>query len=452
MDKKQLRFAAISALSLCSASALAVPFNSFDPRSMAMGGAGVAVANPSTAPLFNPALLSVEDEAKKYSIELPIIGVRAYDPGNLRSSTLQDDIDALNLSINAANTGGTAALPANMAAVAGNVSKLNNSLKAVDNQPVQGEFGAATVIGVPGKNVGFAFYADAWGAAGGILTYKDATNLTTFSSEASALSTCTLATTADITTCLNNAGITNPTYINTTTGTVTFDPNTSLLSTVEVRGVVIGEVGLSISHEFTTYDHSWSLGVTPKIMKLQLIDAVLDAKGSNQNGMTGDDYLAKYDAFNFDLGVAKNYGNSWRTGFVVKNVIPQTYDFKRAPAAGATPVPTGATLNLKPQMRVGVSHENTWSTVALDVDLTQNDPAGLEQKSQYVALGGELNAWGWAQLRAGYRADLVNSERNVMSVGLGIAPRIPFFKFHTDLAVAGNANEIGASAQFGFNF
>ncbi|HIC22973.1 MAG TPA: hypothetical protein EYO84_06070, partial [Planctomycetes bacterium] len=28
----------------------------FDPRSMGMGGTGVAVANPATAPFFNPAV------------------------------------------------------------------------------------------------------------------------------------------------------------------------------------------------------------------------------------------------------------------------------------------------------------------------------------------------------------------------------------------------------------
>ncbi|MEQ1837320.1 MAG: hypothetical protein ABL858_03110 [Candidatus Nitrotoga sp.] len=133
----------------------------------------------------------------------------------------------------------------------------------------------------------------------------------------------------------------------------------------------------------------------------------------------------------------------------MKNVIPYSYDFKRAPTAGATPIPTGVKMELRPQARVGVSHANTWSTVALDVDLTRNDPAGLENKSQYIALGGELDAFGWAQIRAGYRADLVNSARNVASLGLGLA----LFKVvHVDIAAAGNKNEVGASFQFGVHF
>jgi hypothetical protein len=104
---------------------------------------------------------------------------------------------------------------------------------------------------------------------------------------------------------------------------------------------------------------------------------------------------------------------------------------------------------LKPQARIGVSHSNSWSTVALDVDLTKNSPTGFSDSTQYVAIGGELSAWGWAQIRAGYRMDMVNSDRSVYSLGLGLSP---FRVVHLDLAVAGNDNEIGASFQFGVDF
>ena len=105
-------------------------------------------------------------------------------------------------------------------------------------------------------------------------------------------------------------------------------------------------------------------------------------------------------------------------------------------------------LRLVPQTRAGISHTNRWSSVALDVDLYRNDPAGLENYTQYVALGGELNGWNWVQIRAGYRADLVNSRRNIASFGLGFSP----YGVHLDLAVAGNARELGAALQLGFRF
>ena len=109
---------------------------------------------------------------------------------------------------------------------------------------------------------------------------------------------------------------------------------------------------------------------------------------------------------------------------------------------------TGETLRLIPQTRAGISHTNRWSTVAMDVDLYRNDPVGLENYTQYVSLGGELNGWSWIQIRAGYRADLVDSAHNIVSFGLGFSP----FGVHVDTAIAGNEREIGASIQFGFRF
>jgi hypothetical protein len=432
MKKMPLNFALLSALSLSATSVFALPFNSFDPRSMGMGGAGVAVGDPATAPFFNPALLSASDPAKKYSVEFPVIGVRLYDPANMRTelNTLSSNITAMNNSIStaqvAANGNSVPALRTALNSVVSNVNQVNTSLSKLSNQPLQGEFGAATVIGVPGQNYGVAFYANAYGALGGTLEYNDAQQLTNYANAINA----------------------------TLNGTPTSPTNITLTSKLHLRGVTIAEAGLSISHGFAKTlkaPSDWSLGVTPKIIQLQLFDALLDPAKSSSNA-TGNDYLATYSTMNLDVGAAKVYANGWRTGAVIKNLIPQSFDFKTAPTPGATPVANGSTLNLKPQVRVGVSRENSWSTVALDVDLMQNDPAGLENKSQYVALGGELSAWGWAQFRAGYRADLVNSSRSVASIGLGLSPRIPYFKIHTDIAVAGNANEMGASLRFGFNF
>lgn len=476
MQRKSFRFASITALLLSSGTALAVPFNSFDPRSMSMGGAGVAVGDPATAPFFNPALLSASDPAKKYSFEFPIIGARLYDPADMRNSltTLSDNINVLNSSISTANTTANSAssatlknLPANMTAVANNIDTVNTQLASLSNKPLQGEFGAATVIGVPGKNYGVAFYADSWGAAGGTLVYNDGTTLSGLSTSVRAAANALAATTgaaaaacqavsngtgtpADVQTCLAAVAASQGSLVNAQ-GAINFNTN-QLASKIHLRGVLINEVGLSISHGLVTRDQEWAVGVTPKYMQFKLFDALLDANTGNANNATGSDYMAQYSSLNFDLGVAKSYLNGWRTGVVVKNVLPQSFDFKRAPTAGATPVATGSTLDLKPQVRAGVSHETAWSTLAFDLDLTQNDPAGLENRSQYAALGGELSALGWAQLRAGYRADMLNSARNVTSFGLGLSPRIPFFKLHFDLAYAYNADEKGASLRFGFNF
>ncbi|MFU8838515.1 MAG: plasmid transfer protein, partial [Thiohalomonadaceae bacterium] len=58
----------------------AAPFNSYDPRSMAMGGAGVAVGNAGTASMFNPALLAASHDKDRFAILIPVAGARAFDP------------------------------------------------------------------------------------------------------------------------------------------------------------------------------------------------------------------------------------------------------------------------------------------------------------------------------------------------------------------------------------
>jgi len=234
--------------------------------------------------------------------------------------------------------------------------------------------------------------------------------------------------------------------IDSNTGQILFNTNTNLQSSVDIRGVILFEVGIALSSEYSLGGTDWAIGLTPKVVRATLLDYAASVNSGSTSNATDSDYTAKYSGFNFDLGLAKELGDGWRSGLVIKNVIPHTYDFKSiAPGAPAGSAQyTSGSMKLKPLARIGASHSTNWSTVAMDIDLTANDPAGFENKSQYVSLGGELNAWGWAQIRAGYRADMKNSKRNVTSVGLGLGP--------LDLAVAGNANEVGASLALGFTF
>lgn len=437
MYLNSLKLAVVVAALLSSSAAIAIPFSSFDPRSMAMGGAGVAVADAASAPLFNPALLSVTRYSDDFSLVLPTVGVRAADPDNLRDSVdkfqtgkYAENLETAVTALNAAITGGViATIQGSAATVSTNLNALSAQLDNLNNKPVTLDAGAATVVGIPNKKFGIAFFANASVATGSLFQYKDGALIAALSTQASCLAAAT--TPVQVAAC----------------GTPSFTTN-NLQSAITLRGVMLSEVGFSISREFRIYRQNMALGITPKIVQAQLFDIPIGLNSPSLSNFNENDYKAKYSMANFDLGIAKNYRNGWRSGLVIKNVVPYFLYFKRAPVAGEPPVATGDTLRLVPQTRVGVSHTNRWSTVALDVDLYRNDPAGLENYTQYIALGGELNGWNWGQLRAGYRIDLVNSARNIASIGLGFSP----FGVHADIAVAGNANEIGASFQFGFRF
>lgn len=436
MQQTNLKIALAALFLAGSTSAMAIPFASFETRSMGMGGVGVAIGSPDAAPLFNPALLSVSKPEDDFSLILPTIGVGVGDPSKLR-----DAVDAFNngnylnnlqTSINTFNNAPTVG---NATTVTNNINTVSTQLTTLSNRPITVDGGAAVVASIPSKSFGMSFYADAHVATGGQFKYNDAATLSTLSNNVSL--------------CAATPGNNVPcNYV------AAFNTN-NLTSGILFRGVALGEMGVAMSHEFDISDSKIAFAITPKIVKAQLFDAQLKVSDSNTNSstnVTGSDFLAEYSFANFDIGAAKLYEDSgWRTGIVIKNVIPHTLDFKSKPVgtpAGTPQIVTGQ-LNLKPQARIGVSHSTSWSTVGLDIDLTRNDPAGFEQGSQYVALGGELDAFGWAQLRAGYRMNLVDSARNVYSLGLGFAL---FGVVHADVAAAANADEAAASVQLGVHF
>jgi hypothetical protein len=545
----------VFSLTLICSVAQAIPFNSFDPRSMAMGRTGVAVDDPSTAPFFNPAMLTVSDTSKKYSVEFPIIGVRVYDPGDMRGNlktvaslnttltnsrnTLVSNSTALSMSITTlgnnlstipvnnldaatAATEAMAIISTNITTVSSNmlmagssankvaadINNINRLLLKMNNQPLQAEFGAATVVGIPGNGWGFAFYADGWGALGGTLIYKDADIVSNLSAQAATIGTAltgssvattstfnaltlannslklaldVCATIVNISECLGalntaNADVAAASNSLTTTteilitsatkiasATDSINQNSTLQSKIHIRGVFIEESGLSISRNFVISDQSWSFGITPKVMNLHLFDAKLNPdQGSISSGLTSSDYMTVYNTVNFDMGVGKSYISGWRIGAVVKNVIPQTYDFKNALTPGGAAVANGVKLTMNPQSRVGLSYGNDWSTVAFDLDVTRNNPAGLEKYSQFAGIGAEFSAFGWVQFRVGYHHDLLDPKLPTASAGFGISPRIPYFKPHLDVAVTASpsifsngwngATQMGASLKAGFNF
>lgn len=84
-------------------SSAAVSFLSFDPRSMAMGGAGVASARSYNATIFNPALLVSSQSSDDWKFYFrPYLGARLLDRDNFldaldeyQDSNSEDEFDRL---------------------------------------------------------------------------------------------------------------------------------------------------------------------------------------------------------------------------------------------------------------------------------------------------------------------------------------------------------------------
>ena len=133
--------------------------------------------------------------------------------------------------------------------------------------------------------------------------------------------------------------------------------------------------------------------------------------------------------------------DQWQAGLVVKNLISK--DFETA---------NGGTVSISPMMRAGISHQTSWSKVAFDLDLTKNDPVAFEDSTQYAAIGAELDLFRFAQLRAGYRANLAASDQDVMTFGIGLSP----FAVHLDIGLMANPSDVekeaGVAVEFGVEF
>ncbi|MCP4075058.1 MAG: conjugal transfer protein TraF [Gammaproteobacteria bacterium] len=468
MKKNSISLAVASASLLVTTASLAVSFNSFDPKSMAMGGAGVAVANPGSAPFFNPALISIADIDDDFALELPVMGARVFDPDDFVDSvddfddTVMDNLDEAITNYDSARAGGNISdILTSINGVSTGINTLNEEVLTLSDKPFQFEGGGGIVLAVPGEKFGMAFSASGSASFSGVLEYEDADTVTNLTNDMDDLSTCyaladPLVDPVTFTSCISNAGLSDFIDISDPTNPViefTAQSDTGgdsdIQSKVRVVGVVLAEAGLTFSREMAMFGTEVAVGVTPKMVSVTVFDYEANADSAESDDIDGEDYSVDYDDFNLDVGVAMNYKNGWRSGFVIKNLIAQDYDAMNTDPVSGVETATGRTISLKPQARVGISHTNDWSTASLDIDLTENEGLGLAgNNSQYVALGIELNALDWAQIRLGYRADTANSDRDVMSAGFGVSP----FGVHIDLAVAGNADEVGASFQLGFRF
>lgn len=210
-------------------------------------------------------------------------------------------------------------------------------------------------------------------------------------------------------------------------------------STVSMAAFGYTEIGVSFAKEFVIENQRVSFGISPKFQELTTYSA-----SSTIETFDLDDYdqsEVSETAFNFDLG-AVWYHDSYRVGLAIKDVLAQEVRFSQ----GNTGV-----YELNPQATLGVAYAHEFFTLAADADLTSQERfTNVNDDTQFIRFGVEGNAWGWAQLRAGYEIDLEDTLDNAVTAGIGISP---WDVVSLDLAgtYAGD-NQFGASGNLAFTF
>lgn len=400
-----------------STQAAALPFQSIDPRALSMGGTGVASGTSANAGFMNPALLAAARAEEDFSVELPIVAGRFYDPGSLvdEISNYQDNNLESNFETALNNFKSAPTNVNNQNALKGASSALVTQLNKFSDTPMQGEIVAGFVVGIPSKKMGASLVADIRAVGGGVLNNVSA-DTQIFQTVVDALDG-------------NIIDPNNPAY-----DVVVSGAGRNLQTSLSARGAVISEFGLSLAREFNIAGQDVAIGITPKYMSVTTFDYVVDVDTAE---IDADQGKLEYSDANLDIGLAKDYGNGWKVGFAMKNLISQEY----------TTV-LGNSLKIEPQARLGVAHATKWTTVALDVDLNESESFGFDSKTQYLGLGAELDIFETVQLRLGYRHNMSDSNTSMPTVGIGFSP----FGVHIDIAAAANDDEIAAALQLGFRF
>jgi len=401
-------------LSTAATPSLAASWGSADARILGMGGTGVASGSSANAALNNPALLAEPAARDRFALSLPI-GVRVADPDDLIDAV--DDfsdaepIDAFSSAIERFNSDTANDDYANAAIDAGN--DLIAHLRNLNGKRLQAEANGALVIGSSRERFGFSLYVDGY-ATGGTLSRVSEEDIDTIENIIDALE-----------------GI----------DVEVDDPTASLSSSVEARFATVVETGVALATRLESLG-GIAVGVTPKYMQVRSYDYSFDGDELDDVDIELEDGERKDSDFNLDLGFAKEWDNGWVAGLALRNVLAQKYQTVR-----------GNTVKIEPQARLGIAHRGEMLTVALDVDLTENDTVGFGGGStQHVMLGAEFDLLSTLRLRLGYRHNLGDvapgEEEGVASAGIGLR----LLGVNLDAAAAGNSDEISAALRLGISF
>ncbi|EPA0437255.1 TPA: conjugal transfer protein TraF [Vibrio cholerae] len=358
-----------------------------DARGAGMGNTGVSTADYLLAPYYNPALTAVYRKNDSFGILLPSIGLRAED----KDESLKT-IDDLQDSIEQFERAGVGA------ATQENVDQLNRYLdQLADDKPLAVTAGIGIAVALPLDAVSLNFFTRGY---------------------AEVIAKANVAAKSG-----NSANEVKTRYES---------------SDVDLTAFGYTEVGLAVGKQVVLGGQAVALGVTPKVQQLRTYQDNASVKSFDL-----DDYdksEVKDNAFNLDMGAVWLI-DQYRVGIVAKDLFAKDIQTQNR----------NNTYKLDTQIAVSGSYVSDFFIAAVDLDLTkQRRFNGDNDDTQFMRFGVEGNAWGWAQLRAGYEVDLQNSLDNSVSVGLGVSP---WDVVSLDLAgsYAGD-NQFGLSANLAFTF
>ncbi len=390
MFKKSLLTAGLVAASIAQVHAL--PYGFYDARSVGMGNVSMATGGITTAAFSNPGMLSVNENDDTVALLLPAIGAQVIEDGDVVN--LVDEFQSI----------GVPQTPGELDRQIGILNELD---------------GASLVAAII-PNAAFVYSGDSF--TWGISVRGDAV----LSTKVTNVFVPTLAQLA-----ANNS--------------LTPDALTRNL------GVAIAEVGVPIGTDIDVAGMQLAVGVTPRYVQVKAAQ-YFDKVSTASIDKIQDEEIEDLGSFTtFDAGVTLNIANTFRVGFVAKNLIENSKTTtKRSVVLNGQTYTQQSTINFDTQYRIGAAFDAGFFTLAADMDLNERKPIGFENPSRSLSVGAEFDAFSIAQLRVGYQSNLAEgaTDPDLLSVGLGL-----WLGFNLDVAaVIGDDSSYGAFVQTGFHF
>lgn len=436
----------------------AEPFLPGDPRTLGMGGASTAAADGPNAVLYNPALAAPGMRGYSTGITVPTIGgnladreefldaYEDFDDSNVVDRIEGDIIDfnntfdTIRTRIDNDQYQTTQELQADIDQLSGDLAtvddtrlELQDRVAAMSDKPVTFELKGSAAFGTQLGGWGTGIHYESRGYGGGLFQLDDSDF---------ALVDSTFGQASDIVSCLEDAAsgqTIDEQRLDECRNSSLPDAQTAdnFTSSFQFQGALMNEFGFTLAQDFGIGNRRLAIGITPKVVEVTTYDYMVTVQ--DEQDVEFADTEQTHDNVNVDLGMALSLTENFRLGATARNLVSQNYGTVE-----------GREIELKPQVRAGLSYDRRFFTVAADVDLTENQAMGFGPDTRFVSLGGEFRPLSWIQLRAGYRMNLSSSELvdDVASVGFGLSPG----PLQIDVGVAGGDNEAAGFLQFGLVF
>ncbi|SIO31613.1 conjugal transfer protein TraF [Salinivibrio sp. ES.052] len=225
---------------------------------------------------------------------------------------------------------------------------------------------------------------------------------------------------------------------------LTSNPNSN--ATIIAAGV--GELGVALATNLELAGQRVAVGVTPKLQRITTYNYGVSVDEYDTDNWDDSRYREEENTFNLDLGAVWQSG-PYRVGLAGKNLVSQDVDTVTSARTGHR-----FTYELEPQITLGSAFVSDFVTLAADLDLNKKKgfkgSLDVDDDTQFFRIGAEFDAFGHAQLRTGYRADLEDNVDNAFTLGLGLSP---FGVANFDIAASIiDSNSYGGSAQLAFTF